>query len=332
MFYCEGKACSALLIAAARGNHDIAEILISNGASVHVVDGTGETPLHKASFWGHGNLVKLLIASGAQIDASSKNGYTPLYLAASHHHQEVAKLLLDYGAVTEPDIAVMLGDIDSINHYLIQGIDANSKLLRGAEKGDSWLMGVISSKNISLVELLLNYGAKANEKAELKKFYPLYRATALGCLDICKLLISHGADVNIIGEYGKTLLHLAAQRGYHDIIELLLDCGANVNALDLSKSSPLFGATQCHHLQATKSLLSRGAEVNLTDDQNMTPLLRAFQRVGNDEIVKLLVAYGANVNIRGCREELTPIHLAVAQNNKNLVEFLLENGAREGLN
>ena len=330
MFYAQGKAGSALLIAASRGNQDIAELLISNGASVHAIDDAGETPLHKASFWGYGNVVKLLIASGAEIDALSENGCTPLYLAASDHHQEVAKVLLDYGAVIEPDIAVMLGDIDLVNYYLTQGIDANSKLARGSAKGESWLMGAISSKNRNLVELLLNHGAKVNEKTELKNVYPLHRASAIGCLDICELLISHGADVNTIGEYGKTPLHLAAQRGHQDIIELLLDCRANVNALDLSKSSPLSEAAQYHHLQATKSLLARGAFVNLIDDQSMTPLLRAFQRTGNDEIVKVLVAYGADVNILGCRGE-SPLHLAVAQNNKYLVELLLAHGAREGL-
>ncbi|MBD2511298.1 ankyrin repeat domain-containing protein [Nostoc muscorum FACHB-395] len=53
MFYSEGKASSALIIAAYYGNKDIAELLIAAGASVHFVDDLGETPLHKASFKGH---------------------------------------------------------------------------------------------------------------------------------------------------------------------------------------------------------------------------------------------------------------------------------------
>lgn len=58
MFYSEGKLCSALLIATYRGNNDIVELLIAAGANVHAVDGSGETPLHKASANGHKDIVE----------------------------------------------------------------------------------------------------------------------------------------------------------------------------------------------------------------------------------------------------------------------------------
>ncbi|MEH1963662.1 MAG: ankyrin repeat domain-containing protein [Nostoc sp.] len=135
---------------------------------------------------------------------------------------------------------------------------------------------------------------------------------------------------NSTNSRGFNPLYLATQFGHQDVVEFLLDCGADVNALDFKRSSPLFGAAQNHHLQVVKSLLSRGAEVNLTDDEGWTPLLRAFQKSGGDEIIKSLVNHSANVNVRGCGGE-SPLHIAVAQNNKNIVELLLSNGAREGL-
>ncbi|MEH1793746.1 ankyrin repeat domain-containing protein [Nostoc sp.] len=330
MFYSEGKACSALLIAAYYGNKDIVELLITSGASVDVVDDSGETPLHKASFKGHQDVVKLLITNGAQIDAKASDGCTSLYLAAWDQHREIAQLLLDYGAVMEPDIAVMLGDIELVKHYLYSGLDVNSFLVKGLNKGESWLISAISSRNKNLVELLLNCGANVNEKMKSKNVSPLHRASATGCLDICELLIAHGADVNAVGEHGTTPLHLATKFGHQNITELLLNCGANVNALDESKSSPLFEAARLHHLNVVESLLSHGAEVNLTDDQSWTPLLRAFQHSGNDEIVRVLVTCSANVNVKGFRGE-SPLHIAVAQGNKNIVKLLLDRGAREGL-
>ncbi|MBN3896996.1 MAG: ankyrin repeat domain-containing protein [Nostoc sp.] len=330
MFYSEGKPCSALLIAAYRGHKDIVELLVAAGASVDVVDGSGETPLHKASSEGHRDVVELLITNGAQIDAETKDGCTSLYLAAWNQHREIAQFLLDCGAVMQPEIAVMLGDIELVKHYLDSGLDVNSFLVKGLNKEESWLIAAIMGRNKNLIELLLNCGANVNEKMKSKNVSPLHRASATGCLDICELLIDHGADVNALGEHGKTPLHLATQLGHQNITELLLDCGANVNALDESKSSPLFEAARHHDLSVAESLLDHGAEVNLIDNESWTPLLRAFQHSGNDEIVRVLVAYGADVNVRGLRGE-SPLHLAVAQRNKDMVELLLAHGAREGL-
>lgn len=331
MFYSRGKACSALLIAAYHGCRDIAELLIARGASVHVVDGSGETPLHKASAQGHQDLVELLIDHRAQIDASSGDDCTPLYMAAWGQHREVAQLLFDSGANMEPDIAVMLGDVELVKHYLDSGLDANSQLAKGFTKGESWLITAISGKNRNLVELLLNRGANVNEKMKSGNVSPLHRASAIGCLDICELLITRGADVNAEAKYGRTPLHLATQFGHQDIVELLLNTGANINSLDFSGCSAIFNAAQFHHQQIVECLLSRGAEVNLTDNDGFTPLLRAFQRSGGDETIRVLIAYGADLNVRGCREKLSPLHLAVAQKNKKMVELLLAHGAREGL-
>ncbi|NES98563.1 MAG: hypothetical protein F6K32_25975, partial [Desertifilum sp. SIO1I2] len=249
MYYSKGKASSALLWAAYQGSNDIAKLLIAGGASLHVVDDQGYTPLHIASREGHKDVVELLIARGAQIDAKSKDGCTPLYMAASGQHLDIAQLLLGCDAIMEPDIAVMLGEVELVNHYLEQGIDVSSKLTKGLTKGESWLITAISNKNRDIVTLLLNRGARVNERMEAEKVCPLHRASAIGCRDICELLINRGADVNTESEYGKTPLHLATQFGHQNIVELLLKCGANVNTLDAEGRSALFVAAQRNRLQ-----------------------------------------------------------------------------------
>jgi ankyrin repeat protein len=338
--YSKEETIPALIVAAYNGAKDIVELLLASGASVHVLDGNDQTPLHIASVRGHKDVVELLIANGAQIDAKAKDGSTPLYMAASFQHQDIVQLLLDYDAIIEPDIepdiAVMLGDIELVKHYLEQGADANSKLIKGLKKGYSWLLTAVGCQYKNLVELLLNYGAMVNDRTGNWKFSPLHQAATgirgIACRDICEILIAHGADVNIEDNLGDTPLHLAARLKHNDIVEILLNCGANVNALNLVRRSALFEAARLHRQQIVKSLLSHGAEVNLMDELGFTPLLFAFQREGADEIIRTLVTYGANVNIRfpqGARS--SPLSIAIARKNKNIVELLLARGAREDL-
>jgi ankyrin repeat protein len=331
MFYSQGKASSALLTAAYHGNRDIVQLLINSGADINTLDGTRETSLHKASYKGHKNVIEILISNGANINAESGDGSTPLYLAALNHHQEAAQLLIEYGAVINPDIAIMLVNHKLVKQYLDLGLDPNSKIQKGSNKGETCFLTAITTKNIAIVELLLSYGARINEKNEATNVFPLHRASAIGCLDICRLLIAHGADINAQGSFGQTPLHSAVQYGRTDVVKLLVMHGANINVQNESKSTPLFAATYRQSLDIVECLLANGAEVNLINADGSTPLLCAFQKAGGNEVIRLLVNCGANVNVRSSRNGSSPLHIAVAQNNKDMVEFLLANGVREGL-
>jgi ankyrin repeat protein len=339
MFYSQGKACSSLFFAAHYGCKDIAELLIAMGAKVNTADDKGLTPLHVAATQGHQNVVELLVANGAQIDVRAGDGSTPLYLAARGEHREIAQLLLDNDAVMEPDIAVMLGDVELVKYYLAQGIDANSKLTKGLSKGDSWLITAIGykHKNTNLIELLLNHGAKVNEKTGTFNFSPLhrvaivgYKSTFVSCRDIGEILIAHGANVNAEDKHGNTPLHWAARLGHQDIVEILLEYNANVNHKNQGGVSALSEAIQSNHRQVVEYLLSRNAQVNSPDNDSLTPLLLALNKPENEEIIRLLIAYDADVNARDSKG-FSPLHRAVIRKNKNMVELLLAHGAREGL-
>ena len=331
MSYFKDELNSALFVAAYRGYRDITELLIAHGANVHLVDGSGETPLHKASVKGHLEIASLLIANGAKVDAKAQDGCTPLYLSAYSKHETVSQYLLDCGAATEEDIAIMLGNIELVEHYFLKGADANSQLTKGYAKGESWLNIAVRHQNKNLVEFLLGRGAKINKKTGSFQLSPLHIA-AIGSSDqtckedICKILIAQGADINSQDKNGTTPLHWAATVGNTKIVELLISHNANVNALDFSHKTPLFEAARLHHVKIVNFLLSCGAEVNLTDDEGQTPLLRGFQKSGGDEIIKALILHGADVNVQGSRQK-SPLHLATAQNNLEIVKFLLEHGA-----
>ncbi|XP_077997100.1 uncharacterized protein LOC144450371 [Glandiceps talaboti] len=92
----------------------------------------------------------------------------------------------------------------------------------------------------------------------------LHHGAALGHLDICKLLLEAGAQVNAVSTTlnKRTSLHYGAEEGHLDICKLLLEAGAQVNAADGDKWTSLhFGAWK-GHLDICKLLLEAGAQVN----------------------------------------------------------------------
>lgn len=75
------KHCTALHMAARRGNVAVAEALLDCGADREARDKQGETPLHRAVKCGKAEMVAFLLSRGANIYAKGKKGLTPWQLA-----------------------------------------------------------------------------------------------------------------------------------------------------------------------------------------------------------------------------------------------------------
>jgi ankyrin repeat protein len=95
---------SPLMMAALKGQLDLARKLVARGADVNK---TGWTPLHYAATGGHLEIMNLLLENHAYIDAESPNGTTPLMMAAQYGTPEATRLLLDAGA--DPRLKNQLG-------------------------------------------------------------------------------------------------------------------------------------------------------------------------------------------------------------------------------
>lgn len=86
---------SALMMAALKGQAELARRLIARGADVNK---TGWTPLHYAATGGHPSLIAMLLDAHAYIDAESPNGTTPLMMAAQYGTVAAVRQLLEAGA------------------------------------------------------------------------------------------------------------------------------------------------------------------------------------------------------------------------------------------
>ncbi len=84
-----------LMMAALKGEADLATALVAHGAAVQK---DGWTPLHYAATGGNADIVKLLLSKGAKMEARSPNGSTPLMMAARYANEGAVDALLAAGA------------------------------------------------------------------------------------------------------------------------------------------------------------------------------------------------------------------------------------------
>ena len=158
----------------------------------------------------------------------------------------------------------------------------------------------------------------------------IHEAVATGNIEIVRLHLSTGVDVNLEGGFdsykGKTLLGVAASNGYKEIAELLINNGADVErSQGPLKWSPLHFAVWSEHEELVDFLISKKADVNSVDVNGNAALHYAVFD-GSQKIVALLIAKGADVNLKNYNG-VTPLHNASNKGPAGLIELLIANGA-----
>jgi ankyrin repeat protein len=199
-----------LHVAAAAGNHIIAEVLVAAGVDINAREKEERTPLFFAVEKGHTDIVSLLLSRKADVNARDRVGFTPLIVAIRWGEQkeeigEIVRLLLDGGA------------------------DANARRPGGGwgpagSDGETALQQAAESGYARVVALLIRRGADVN--AEFKDGRtPLYWAARNGHTDVVAMLIRNGANVNANAR-GRSALKGAIEGGRDEIYQLLLKNGA----------------------------------------------------------------------------------------------------------
>uniref|UniRef100_A0A8C0CYH5 Ankyrin repeat and SOCS box containing 14 n=1 Tax=Balaenoptera musculus TaxID=9771 RepID=A0A8C0CYH5_BALMU len=275
---------SPLLTAVLQDSYNMAALLISHGADVNLRCANERTALHEAARLGRRDIVKLLLVSGAHPDPKSSYGFTPLALAAQSGHTKIMELLLQKGA-----------------NALGQASDSSSILLEAASGG-----------NPDSVTLLLEYGADANIPKN-SGYLPIHVAADRGHLLALKILVPV-TDFAAIKRSGISPVHCAAAGAHPKCLELLIQAGFDVNFMldqrirkhyDDHRKSALYFAVSNGDLSSVKLLLSAGALPN----QDPVNCLQIALRMGNYELISLLLRHGANVNYF-CK--VNPLHFPSA--------------------
>lgn len=157
---------------------------------------------------------------------------------------------------------------------------------------------------------------------------PLLWAIEKDHREIISFLLLHGADINAQGQQGVSSLHRAALLGNVKQAKYLLEHGAKVNIKDNTNATPLINASGKGHLETVRLLLAHHPDVNVQESQGKWSALHAAILNKHADIVKLLLANGADISAKNIFD-MTPLQSAREIGDAKIVKLLLQAGARE---
>ena len=98
-----------------------------------------------------------------------------------------------------------------------------------------------------------------------------------------------GADIN------PGTLVIAARHNSVNVARILIDGGADINAKDRIGATPLHWAARANSLDIARLLIDKGADIEAKNNRDGTPLHWAT-RVNSLDIARLLIEHGANTD------------------------------------
>ncbi len=230
-----------LMFAARENDLESAKLLVKAGADINAQSADGKDALSLAFFDGSYDVAELLLDSHANVNQADAQHFTPLFWAVDRRNMETAPNF-PWKETRDP--------LPLIKKLLDAGADPNA---------------------------LIN----ATPRARMREGSPrlvyatsLMRAALAGDVELAKLLMSHGADPNIISKDRETTLMAACGTGF-------------INGYHRQR-------TPAERLELVKLLIEKGQDVNAADNYGITPLMVAAN-LGDIEIVKYLISKGADL-------------------------------------
>jgi ankyrin repeat protein len=252
----------------------------------------GFTPLLYAARKGCTECAQILLKAGADKDLDDPDNVSPLLLATLNFNFDIAALLVKQGA--------------NVNKWdtwgrsaLYAAVDMNTLPTGGRADRPS----LDKTTGLDLIRILLEAGANPNLQLKLFPPYrslrddrgadtllsvgatPLLRASKAGDVEAMKLLIAHGANVDLPTSTGITPLMAASGNGSVNLdtrgrykteaqaieaVELLVKSGADINARDRSGQTALHGAASWGWNGLVKSLAANNVDLGARDGQGRT--------------------------------------------------------------
>lgn len=195
---------------------------------------------------------QLLVEDDTLIEARTERGLSMLLLAVYAGQHDIAQTLIEHHAPLDIFEAAAIGNAERVGEWL----DLQPDLVNTFAHDGFTPLGLsafFGHRNV--VELVLAHGANPNLPSHNSQHVaPLNSAAAGQHIEIARVLIAHGADVNARQTGGFVPLHSAAQNGQIEMIRLLIEHGADANAKSEVGMTSFDFAIQANHNDAANLL------------------------------------------------------------------------------
>ena len=186
------------------------------------------------------------------------------------------------------------------------------------------------SEDLEMIKLLVAHGASIDVENYPEKYTPLSYAAQEGLLEICKYLLEHNADINHCNQHGASPIYLAIARQQHEIIQLLLDdkykgiIDLNIPTATTLNTALFAAAEQIDSLDVFKRMIEFNADIHFFDKNGNTCLLMAAC-YGKEEIMQYLIGQGAKINYKS-KTGVSLIHMAAEKGLMDSLKSILHAG------
>ncbi|XP_030459921.2 uncharacterized protein LOC115680267 [Syzygium oleosum] len=271
---------TALMIAARRRNEECVKVLASAGVDIASVSSSGQSAVSIAESvqWSLGfqQAVVDVIRAGKVPQSSNAKMFCPLMFVTQANEVEVLKKLIEHADI----------NLDE------QDTDGYTPAMRAAANGHMEALRVLVFAGAN-TKMKNKQGDTVRSLSELTQNGETFEA------------ITHEYELQkrLNNSAGVNSLHHAARNGLIDLVRVLVSKGHDVNAPDAEGYTPLMLAAKGGHSALCELLLSHGARCSFENARHETALsLSRLNRIGSDvervildELARKLVLEGARV-------------------------------------
>ena len=319
IFAKDSEENTALELALAKGEEWYDAMITSQTGKIRDVD--GESIVHYFVKTRDELAIDRCIQVGVPLSVRDNYGFTPLDLAFKSAENSAsiriaARLLLAGATPVRGDFAYF-EDAVRTHNMILRFNDGQTPLHIATIDGHTGIVDYILKEHtaVRIADIL--------SAQDISGATPLHEAVRYGRVDIARLLLASGANVNAMDSIGKTpILLIIPSAAQQNMYPLLLVHKANVNQKDMYGDTVLHVATMANVPVNTLSLLvSNGASVNERNKEGVTPLALAIE-TRHPEQVKFYSKSGADIYAEDMKGN-TPLTKALESDSRKMLETLI---------